>query len=70
MHNPGPPHKMTTATDTTTAAPTPTFSTVIDDHGNRTFFPDGEVPPEVHGAPIDIIDSGLTWTEAHDWVNA
>lgn len=44
------------------------YTTVTDEHGNRTAFPDGQVPELVHGAPVEIISTGLTWEEAHDWI--
>lgn len=47
-----------------------TFTLVCDQFGNFTFFPDGEVPQAVHGQLVEILESGLTWQEAHDKLNA
>jgi len=47
-----------------------TFTLVCDQFGNFTFFPDGEVPQTVHGQPVEILESGLTWQEAHDKLTA
>lgn len=45
------------------------FTTIIDEHGNKTFFMDGFVPSEYNGGTPEIISVGLSWQEAHDWIN-